>query len=406
MAAQQGETQQKTIVVIGGGIVGTSTAYYLSHHPLYDSKGHSATVLEANNIAEGSSGKGGGFIADWATPKCVAPLSFRLHNDLAKEHDGDKIWGHRNVFAAEIKLLGQILKATDSPELNGNGDAPSSLDWLLPGSIQQYDEIGVPGNSGQVNPYMFTKTLAKLAESKGVTFKLKASATKINIDEDRKVVKSVEFKDDEGTHTIDATDILVAAGPWTPNLLPSVSLLTPRGHSVIVKPTRPLSPYILFPNIQPAPASPFDELLSPDIYPRPADHLYEFDTVYASGPDDYRTSLPSDTGDIELVDQKCADILKAIGSVSQEIHDGALVKKQACYKPQIRQHEEDEEVGPMAGPVGIHGLWLATGHDEWGIQNGPGTGLVMSEMILEGKAHSADCSSLDPKHFLNTSTKL
>jgi hypothetical protein len=222
----------------------------------------------------------------------------------------------------------------------------------------------------------------------------------------RKVVKSVEFKDDDGTHTIDATDILVAAGPWTPNLLPSVSLLTPRGHSVIVKPTRPLSPSILFPNIQPAPASPFDELLSPDIYPRPADQLYEFDTVYASGPDDYETSLPSGTGDVELVDQKCANVLKAIGSVSQEIHDGALVKKQAYYKPQIRKHEEDEEVGPMVGPVGTHGLWVATGHDEWGIQNGPGTGLVMSEMILEGKAHSADCSSLDPKHFFNTSTKL
>ncbi|OBT93611.1 hypothetical protein VE01_08075 [Pseudogymnoascus verrucosus] len=336
MAAQQGETKQ-IIVVIGGSIVGTSTAYYLSHHPLYDSKVHSVTVLEANNIAEGSSGKGGG----------------------------------------------QILKATDSPELKGNGDAPSSLDWLLPGSTQQYGEIGVPGNSGQVNPYMFTKTLAKLAESKGVMFKLKASATKINLDEIGRLSNLSSSR-----------------------MMKAPIRLMQLTYSVIVKPTRPLSPYILFRNIQPAPASPFDELLSPDIYPRPADHLYEFDTVYAIGLDDCETSLPSDTGDIELVDQKCADILKAIGSVSQEIHDGALVKKQACYKPQIRQHEEDEEVGPMVGPVGIHGLWLATGHDEWGIQNGPGTGLVMSEMILEGKAHSADCSSLDPKHFLNTSTKL
>lgn len=253
---------------------------------------------------------------------------------------------------------------------------------------------------------MFTKTLAKLARSKGVTFKSEASATKINVDEDRKIAKSVEFKDDKGTHVLHATDILVAAGAWTPNLLPSVSLLAPRGHSVIVKPTRPLAPYILFPNIKPAPDSTIDELLSPDIYPRPADNLYEFDTIYASGPDDYEADLPSGTGDVEVVEKKCADVLKAIGSVSWEIHDGELIKKQACYKPQIRKHEEDEEVGPMVGPVGIHGLWVATGHDEWGIQNGPGTGLVMSEMILEGEAHSADCSSLDPKHFLNTSAEL
>ncbi|KAK4693938.1 hypothetical protein P7C71_g3554, partial [Lecanoromycetidae sp. Uapishka_2] len=72
----------------------------------------------------------------------------------------------------------------------------------------------------------------------------------------------------------------------------------------------------------------------------------------------------------------------------------------ACYKPQIRLHNDGEEVGPMVGSTGIKGLWLATGHDEWGISNAPGTGLVMSEMIFEGVARSADCESLDPKHFL------
>lgn len=51
------------------------------------------------------------------------------------------------------------------------------------------------------------------------------------------------------------------------------------------------------------------------------------------------------------------------------------------------------------GPTGIKGLWLATGHDERGIQNAPGTGLLMSEMIFGGAAHSANCDFLDPKHF-------
>ena len=61
------------------------------------------------------------------------------------------------------------------------------------------------------------------------------------------------FTHEGASETIEATDVLVAAGPWTPRLLPAVSLLTPCGHSVIAKPTRPLSPYILFPNINPAP---------------------------------------------------------------------------------------------------------------------------------------------------------
>ena len=87
-------------------------------------------------------------------------------------------------------------------------------------------------------------------------------------------------------------------------------------------------------------------------------------------------------------------------SISSPIRDGEIITRQACYKPQIRPHEEGEEVGPIVGPTGIEGVWLATGHDEWGIQNSAGTGLVLSEMILEGEAKSADCEALHPKHFL------
>ena len=49
----------------------------------------------------------------------------------------------------------------------------------------------------------------------------------------------------------------------------------------------------------------------------------------------------------------------------------------------------------------MQGLWLATGHDEWGMQNAPGTGLIISEMVFEGSARSVDAESLDPKHFID-----
>lgn len=55
----------------------------------------------------------------------------------------------------------------------------------------------------------------------------------------------------------------------------------------------------------------------------------------------------------------------------------------------------------MVGPLNIRGLSLATGLDEWGVSNGPGVGLVMSEMIREGKAKSADVLSLDPKYWVH-----
>ena len=157
---------------------------------------------------------------------------------------------------------------------------------------------------------------------------------------------------------------------------------------------------MLFPKINAPEHGGLQSLLSPEIYPRPGDDLHSFDTIYACGPDDYDVPLPDTTDSVTVDEQSCNDVYTAVKSISKEIHEGEVLTKQACYKPQIRPHKEDEEVGPMVGFTGIQGLWLATGHDEWGIQNAPGTGLVMSEMIFEGAAQSADCESLDPKHFL------
>lgn len=76
---------------IGGGVVGCSAAYFLTRHAYYNPKIHSIVILEASDIAGESSGKAGGLLAEWATPKCLAPLSFKTHAELAKEHGGDKI---------------------------------------------------------------------------------------------------------------------------------------------------------------------------------------------------------------------------------------------------------------------------------------------------------------------------
>jgi glycine/D-amino acid oxidase-like deaminating enzyme len=50
---------------------------------------------------------------------------------------------------------------------------------------------------------------------------------------------------------------------------------------------------------------------------------------------------------------------------------------------------------PLVGKV-MDGIYVAAGHSCWGITLGPGTGKVMSEMILDGKARSADVEDLSP----------
>ena len=292
MAREMANTESKNIIIIGmvqygqptacsfrsplhtgAGIIGCSTAYFLTRHAFYDPKIHSIIILEATEIGGGSSGKAGGLLADWATPKCLAPLSFKTHAALAKKQGGENIWGYRNVHCAEVELQAQDLD--DKGGLfNGAESAkfPSELDWLLPGSLKSYEELGTPSNCSQVNPYMLTKTLAALAEEKGAKIII-GSATAIDFKEDGQGIKSVQYTQNGTTKSMSATDILLSAGPWTPKLFPQVQLKTPRGHSVVVKPSRNVSPYVLFPKIAPPPNGNLEQILSPEIYPRPGDRL-------------------------------------------------------------------------------------------------------------------------------------
>ena len=133
--------------------------------------------------------------------------------------------------------------------------------------------------------------------------------------------------------------------------------------------------------------------IPPEIYSRPDG------TICLCGPSDEDVPLP-ETSDLVQVNQEvCDTIYNEISSISDEIRDGEVLSKQACYRPIVQGRNRD--IGPLVGPTGIQSLWLAAGHDSWGIQNGPATGMVMSEMLFEGKVRSADVTSLDPRRMLN-----
>jgi len=119
----------------GAGIVGCTTAYYLTRHPAFNPALHKITVLEASSIAAGASGKAGGLLALWAFPECLVPLSYRLHAELAAEHNGAERWGYRKVGCGSISAVvkaedlkkrprrgaGTMLPGQDDASANGNG---------------------------------------------------------------------------------------------------------------------------------------------------------------------------------------------------------------------------------------------------------------------------------------------
>lgn len=358
-------------------MVGLCIAYYITHHPRYDRHSHSVTVLEASRVGGGASGKAGGLIATWADPACIAPLSFCLHSELAQKYDGARSWGFRNVHCADVDAMGEAVghATTDDskPHFHSHtvskplsSDYPPELDWIMPGKITTYTELGRPENTAQVHPHLFTNKIANLAEERGAKFIL-GSAMHVNYDDDGSAAESVTYKakDTSEVHDIQASEV------------------------VIIRPIKPVSAYVLFPELHPKIPQ---QRIPPEIYSRPDG------TIYLCGPSDTDVPLPETTDLVEFNPNICDIIYNDGSSISQAIREGEIVTKQACYRPCVVGRSRD--IGPLVGPTGITSLWLASGHDSWGVSNAPGTGKVMSEMLLEGEASSADVSSLDPRLML------
>lgn len=270
---------------------------------------------------------------------------------------------------------------------------PQDLDWIEPELLRAYESMSGPGETAQVHPYLFTTSMAKLAEEKGAKIIL---GQVTDIARPSGTVESVTYTDKTSgeSHTIPATDVIVAAGPWTKNVLPEAPIAATRAHSVVIRPTRPVSAYALFTNIEiPANFNPAKKsrptVAAPEIYARPDD------TVYACGDGDKTVPLPPTSAEVEVDQERCQEIIDQVGSISDQLRDGEVTIRQACYLPNSTGYG-----GPLVGLTHVKGLYLAAGHTCWGIQNGPGTGKLMSEFVFDGKAKSAKIGSLDPRDQL------
>jgi glycine/D-amino acid oxidase-like deaminating enzyme len=430
----------RKIVIIGGGIIGSCTAYYLTRHPTYDPNIHSITLLEANAIASGASGKAGGLLAKWAYPTELVDLSWRLHESLAAEHVGEKIWGFRRVDVGEVSLKGRAkeemggmgegnglgegvslqkrsgrskstsMSTAETPQTSPNPDitVPPTLNFFHNPNIRSYTSMGSPANTAQVHPYQFTTSMASLAIAKGAKLVLGKGIQMLR-DENGGNVVGVKYVDkaSQDERILQATDVIIAAGPWsgTAGVWPGppgkgkVGGL--RAHSVVVRPAREVAPWAVFSRIElPDEGNGKRKMgrgkkrqvkfVAPEIYTRPDN------TVYVCGEGDTDVPLPkAGTVDVEIDDARCEEIINAMGSVSDVLGQGDVLVRQACYLPVVEGGD-----GPLVGVTKTQGVLLATGHSCWGIMNGPATGLLMSEFVFDGRARSADVRALDPRGWL------
>lgn len=264
------------------------------------------------------------------------------------------------------------------------------------------------GDTAQVHPFLFTTSMMDLAIEKGAEL-ISGRVTSINIS-DGKVTGATFVSTECGqSKTLTATHVIVAAGAWCPRLLPSLPISATRAHSITIHPQLSIAPYVLFTEI--TLPEPRGLVVSPEIYARPGNE------VYACGPGD--DSLLPESVDEVLVDQAaCESIRKHVSSISPELRNGTVDKRQACFLPVV-----ETGGGPIIGASKIaEGLFIATGHTCWvrkdsqtlslsklhtklysllpqGICNAPGTAKAISELIMDGCIRCANLKRLDPSNF-------
>lgn len=372
------QTGHRNIVIIGGGIIGCTTAYYLSRHPSYSPSTTNITVLEASahGVAQGASGKAGGLVAKWAYPREIVNVSFAEHVKLANEHNGKERWGWRFVRCGNWEGQGEDLtqhvgtgvgtggrwKSLEkkagldtSPETaspRAQSGHPDDLNWVKEHLTESYSPMSAADGTAQVHPYLFTTSMMDLAVDKGATL-VKGSATTIERENGR--VTGVRYKDpsDDSSRVIPATHVILSAGAWSPSIVPSLPISATRAHSVIVRPNPgvTIAPYVLFTEI----ALPRGQLATPEIYARPDNE------IYACGPGD-DSPLPANVDDVAVDQAACQSVWEHVASISAEFRQGTLEKCQACFLPVVNSNGR-----PIIGEAQkiAKGLYITTGHTCW-----------------------------------------
>ncbi|KAL2038743.1 hypothetical protein N7G274_008501 [Stereocaulon virgatum] len=395
-------------VIIGAGIIGTSTAYYLSQSEAFKGEIH---LVEASPLLFASaSGYAAGFLArDWFSPPLakLGQLSFDLHKQLAEEHGGHENWGYTPSLGTSLEesvgagngadWLREGASRSTAAARSGSGECDGPA-WLKRRS--DVDIMSDGSTTAQIDPLLLCRFLMDKCLSRNVH--LHQPAKPISTTRTPSGTLSTITLQNTSTQeeiTIPCTRLVLAAGAWTPQvhrtLFPTSKLSLPitslAGHSLVLK--SPHWPPLKLDKPDDTGADPSVHQTCHAVFTTDAQAAYAPELfsrlphghIYVAGLNSSTYPLPR-TAHERIVDQASIRILK---TTAENLlgDDFEVVRVGVCWRPVTKGGlpiVADLGEGVQGEMGGEEGVFVAAGHGAWGISGGVGTGWVVAGMV-EGK---------------------
>ncbi len=368
------------VVIIGGGIVGSSIAYHLTAAGCQD-----VLVIERETAqGKGSTGKSmGGVRAQFATPVNIQmslySIPFYASFDERLGHPCDYRPQGYLFCATNEKHMAYLRTNYQKQVAMGLKDVRLITADEIRGMFPQLRADDIVGGSfcstdGFVDPYSAMVGFMTWAADHGA--KLWKNAVVTGIQRDAQGVAGVETT----KGTISTRKVVNAAGAWAAGIAKMVGVDLP------VEPLRRML----------VPTEPFDQ------FPHTAPMIIDMSNGFHFRPEGLGFLLawndPEETPGYKT-DFEPAFIEKILTRAADRVpmFENLAVNPKRAW---AGLYEMTPDHHPILGPApGVPGFFLANGFSGHGVMHAPATGRILSDLILSGKTALIDASLLDLARF-------
>lgn len=355
------------LVVIGGGAVGMISARRFAD------AGRKVTLLERDRAGHGTSRAGGGIMSPlepWRVAPPVAelaavslPLLPGLTEALARDTGIDPLYRVTGAIYLDCKEIEPALAFARESGLRAELLDEAKLAAIAPAAARRAGPSLLLPETAQLRNPRFLDALVADLRRRGVTLLEEAGAVGLAPAGDRLVVQAGRYG------TLQAADVVVAAGAW------SAGLLAPLGVRLPVHPVRGQILWYLLPR----------PVLGHILVDRGHYVIPRHDGVVLVG------STLEQVGFDDSTTREAADTLRAVAADMVPLLGSLPVQGQwASLRPAA------PDGIPLIGPVpGYAGLWVNTGHFRNGVSLAPGSAALLAALVA-GQAPPLDPTAFDP----------